>query len=231
MKQFLLIASSFMFIFSSCGENQSANETEPQESSPIAEDPTDNIAETDERESWLKPHILINQWANHLPGKTIMEYGAKDGFWVYRLAEQGAHIIAADTDASRLAKIKEGAEKRGLQGMVTTRLITGWDPELATQEVDLVMMFDVFSSLPNREEVAQKIGRGLKPEGQLVIIEWLPEQTPHGPPVLERLNGDEIMSEMEAAGYNDVAVSTDFIPEHWVMAAQAFYEEAPKIDQ
>jgi len=185
-----------------------------------------SVSKTDDRDKWQNPYEVLNLWGDDLDGKRIMEVGSKDGYWTFKLAKTGAYVIAADFSEARLEAIMERAEELGLENRIGTRLITVNDPFLQPSEMDMVWAINVYSTLPDRAEFFAKVHNGLKKEGQLVIVDWLVTQTEHGPPVSERIAGKSAMDDMDKAGFYDVALRTNVLPEMWVMVAQNVPEEA-----
>lgn len=184
------------------------------------------VSRSDDREKWQNPYEVLNLWGDDLVGKRIMEVGSNDGYWTFKLAKAGAYVIAADFSEARLEAIMEDAEELGLEDRIETRLITTSDPMLQPAEMDMVWAVNVYSVLPNRAEFFAKVHNGLKNDGQLVILDWLVTQTEHGPPVSERIAGKNAMDDMDKAGFYDVALRTNVLPEMWVMVAQNVPDEA-----
>lgn len=178
------------------------------------------VSGSNDKEKWQNPYEVLNLWGDDLVGKRIMEVGSNDGFWTFKLAKAGAYVIAADFSEARLDAIMEAAEELGLKDRIETRLISAIDPMLHPGEMDMVWAINVYSTLPDRAVFFAKVHQGLKEDGQLVILDWLVTQTEHGPPISERIHTESAMNDMDKAGFYDVAIRTNVLPEMWVMVAQ-----------
>jgi len=204
-----------LFLFASCETDNSKegsldNEGSQQKESSIVDD----------RNTWEDPFELNNLWRENLVGKRIMEIGSNDGYWTYKLAQVGVHVVAADFSQARLDALMEGATKLGLENMIETRLISQDDPGLLPAEMDQVWAVNMFSVLPDRIGFFAKVHAGLKSDGQLILVDWVGRQTEHGPPVSERIAAMQAMDDMEITGFTDVAIRTSLLKEQWVMVAQ-----------
>ena len=69
--------------------------------------------ESTERDAWQKPAAVIAALGD-LRGKTVMDIGAGTGYFSFRLAEAGAHVIAADVDEQFQEFIERKRIERGL---------------------------------------------------------------------------------------------------------------------
>lgn len=173
-----------------------------------------------ERENWQKPQLVISRLGD-LHDKVVADIGAGTGYFTFRLAEKATRVIAADIDERYLEFIDKRIQTdRDLPaGDIETRLIPPDDPGLKEEEVDLVLIVNTYIYIENRTEYFGKVLRGIRPEGQLVIIDFRKKDTPIGPPVETRLSAAEVWSELELAGFHVSESDTNSLPYQYILFA------------
>jgi ubiquinone/menaquinone biosynthesis C-methylase UbiE len=76
---------------------------------------------------------------------------------------------------------------------------------------DLVFFSSVYKEIDGRIDYMGRVQRVLRPRGRVAILEFRPEAPGPGPPVDVRLDPDQIVGELAAAGF--VLVERhDFLP-------------------
>ena len=173
-----------------------------------------------DRDTWQKPDAVIAALGD-IQGKTVMDLGAGTGYFSLRLAAAGANVIAADVDPRFQKYIQERLtrEKPAAPGTVVTRHLGYDSPGLAQGEADRVLMVDVYHHIEQREDYLPLLRGGLKPSGELIIVDFKKEPTPDGPPPAMRLSPEEIRRELVAAGFRDIAIDTALLPYQYVIKA------------
>lgn len=159
--------------------------------------------ENENRVIWQKPDLVLSLMGN-LKGKTVADIGAGTGFFSFRVANQGAKVIAIDIDPRAIAWIN--AEKARypveVQALLETRLAAPDNPNLKAGEVDVVLMVNTYIYIQNRVSYFRNLSMGLKPNAQVIIIDFKDKETPIGPKLEERLSMDDVEKELTAAGYS-----------------------------
>ena len=153
------------------------------------------------RESWQKPAEVIAMLGD-INGKTIMDIGAGTGYFSFRMADQGARVIAADVD-ERFLEYMETKKQETANELVITRKVPYDNPKLETHEADVVVIIDTYHHIENRVNYFGKVLKGLKPGGKLMVVDFKKEKTPHGPPMHHRLASDVVISELKEAGFTN----------------------------
>jgi cyclopropane fatty-acyl-phospholipid synthase-like methyltransferase len=177
--------------------------------------------ESPERAAWQKPEMVLAALGD-IKGKTLIDIGAGTGYFSFRAAAAGAHVIAADVDPrfqhyieQRLAK-----EPPAAPGSVVTRKLAFDSPGLAEAEADRVLMVDVFHHIEGRDAYLRKVREGLKPDGQLLVVDFKKVPTPEGPPLEMRLEPKQIEQELATAGFRDITVDTATLPYQYLISAR-----------
>ena len=159
-----------------------------------------------------KPEEVLNA-LKLKQGQVVADIGAGGGYFSLRFAEiigKNGRVFAVDTDHKLLEYIKNDARKRGLEN-VETILVDGEKLDLPEKGLDLIFMRNVCHHLRDRVDYFRKLGRFLKPDGKVAIIERGRPLTPHG------ISGhyvprETIIKEMDEAGFI-VKQEFDFLPD------------------
>ncbi len=81
---------------------------------------------------------------------------------------------------------------------------------------DLAFFSNVYKEIDGRIEYMKKIKTALKPGGRVAIIEYLPGLVRIGPPQAMRLQPEQVIQELSAAGFTLVK-SYDFLPREYFL--------------
>jgi hypothetical protein len=86
-------------------------------------------------------------------------------------------------------------------------------------EVDLVFLVNVYHHIEKRPVYFAEVRQGLKPEGRLVVIDFFKKDTPVGPPVEMKLEAEQIVEELRAAGFGRFEVNETLLPYQYIITA------------
>jgi ubiquinone/menaquinone biosynthesis C-methylase UbiE len=156
---------------------------------------------TEERHALLQPEELLRSLGLK-PGMTIADIGCGPGFFTIPAAEivgdQG-RVLAADIQGDMLSAVKGRVSERGLTNV---RMVKTSDVEVPLPPgcADLVLLAFTLDEISQRARFLHRVGRLLRPEGTVVVIEWEKRDGGDGPPVDDRLSADEVLKDAEAAG-------------------------------
>lgn len=148
------------------------------------------------------------------PGQTVADIGAGSGYYTVRLAEvvgANGRVYATDIQPAMLDLIRKKVEAKGIGGNVDLVQGTLTESKLPDMTIDLALMVDVYHELAQPQAFLQSLKRALKPDGQLVLIEfrkeaaWVPIREEH------KMSVAEARMELEAAGYTFVR-TIDVLP-------------------
>jgi len=177
--------------------------------------------EDPEREKWQKPDLVIKKLGD-IDGKKIADIGAGTGYFSRKLAQKGASIIALDVDDQFLNYINTRSQD-SLD--ITTRKVPFNSPQLDSAEVNAVIIVNTYHHIENRYEYFRDVWRGIKPGGQLIVVDFKKEKTPNGPPVEMRVGGFKVMRELQKAGFIKVVIDIQTLEYQYIIAAKK-YENA-----
>ncbi|MBI3667440.1 MAG: class I SAM-dependent methyltransferase [Acidobacteria bacterium] len=168
--------------------------------------------EEPKRDEWQKPHEVVQSLAL-IPGSTVADIGAGSGYFALRFAHmlgpQGK-VLAVDIDQKLVDHVRERAAELKLANVEAILAATD-DPHLAAGTADVIFFCDVIHHIEGRPAYYKLLKRALRPGGRLVIIDFHKCALPVGPPPEMKIAREEMIRELEAAGFR-VAREHGFLP-------------------
>jgi len=152
------------------------------------------------RDGWQKPDQVVEALA--LPeGSVLADIGAGTGYFTVRLAKRypSSKIIAVDIEPDMVAYVSNRAKAAGLKN-VETCLTFADKPVTLPEKADVIFIADTYHHIPNRDEYFLQLRQSLKPDGELVIIDFKLE-SPEGPPIEHRIQPQDVTEELKEAGF------------------------------
>ena len=174
--------------------------------------------ESPERDAYQQPRKVL-EYLGELKGKTVMDIGAGSGYFSVKLADAGARVIAADVDDEFQEFLQRRIQENDLSN-IETRKIPYDDPGLSKEEVDMVLMVNSYHHIENRPDYFAKVGEGIKPDGELVIIDYFKFQIPVGPPVNHKVSMDVVVNELKEAGFTAFDINVELLEYQFVIRAK-----------
>ncbi len=110
------------------------------------------------------------------PGMTVLEPGPGMGYFTLPMARMvgpGGRVIAVDLQEKMLEAVHRRAAKAGLGGVVETRLAQAGNLGLEDLQgqADFAAAIHLVHEVPDALSFLKELGRTLKPEGRLLMIE------------------------------------------------------------
>jgi ubiquinone/menaquinone biosynthesis C-methylase UbiE len=135
------------------------------------------------------------------PTDTVADIGAGTGYFSIRIARKvpQGQVIGEDIQPEMIALMKESVAKTGLAN-IHPLLGTTEDPHLPPGSVDKVLLVDAYHEFDMPKEMMQGIVKGLKPDGQVVFVEYRGEDP--AVPILphHKMTVAQLSAEMGAVG-------------------------------
>lgn len=177
--------------------------------------------EDPERSEWQNPSLIIDKLGD-VKGKVIADIGAGTGYFTFRLAEQGAHVIAIDIEERFLNYIED--RKPELQHIIPddrieTRLSQENDPLLVKDEANVAMLVNTYHFLSDRVNYLRKIKQGLKSNGRIVIVDYKLGQMPVGPPENMKVTSQQVVKELKEAGFKSIELDKSSLEFQYIISA------------
>jgi len=211
----------FVMVFVACGNSTHEKDKAKHQMHKNSFEELTQKFEDVEREKWQKPDSVLAKLGN-LEGKKIADIGAGSGYFSRRMAQKGASVLALDIDDQFLNYI-DSLSHDSLD--ITTRIVPFDSPQLDSSEVDAVIIVDTYHHIENRYDYFRDVWRGMKAGGQLLIVDFKKKDTPHGPPTEMRIEGFEVMRELQKAGFIKIVIDVNTLDYQYIVVAKK-YEKA-----
>ncbi len=155
-------------------------------------------------------------------GMTICDMGCGNGFYSLKLAElvgPKGRILAVDIQPEMLKFLRERMEKAGVDN-ITPILGSLHDPRLPDGTVDLVLLVDVYHEFSHPEHMLRAIRKSLKPDGQIVLLEFRTEDPKVPIKELHKMSKEQIMKEFPPNGFKLVKEYDELPWQHMMFFAR-----------
>lgn len=165
------------------------------------------------------PDVIWKELALAGP-RVLVEIGAGTGFFAAPFARKLAAgtVYACDVQDEMVAWMKEHLPSDIRYSVVPMKMEERSVP-LRDGIADLVYMVNLHHELEDRTAIMKEAYRLLKPGGTVMVIDWKKEETPEGPPQEIRVTEEEIISDIEKAGFGNT-VRHPVLPYHNVVTAK-----------
>jgi ubiquinone/menaquinone biosynthesis C-methylase UbiE len=180
-------------------------QTAHQHHAPASAEEYMRVLEDPQRDSWQKPHEVMMA-LDLKPAETVADIGAGSGYFTRRFALHAGKVYAVDIDSKLLEAALKDAPKN-----VEAVLAAPGDPKLPPASVDTIFFCDVLHHIADRAAYYPKLAKALRPGGRIVIVDFYKKPLPVGPPESMKISEDQMIGEMEAAGFRKTK-SFDFLP-------------------
>ena len=174
-----------------------------------------------ERVEWQKPDEVIALFGD-LEGKTIMDLGAGSGYFSFRLANHGAHVIAADVNDEFQESIREKLKQddfKQLSGNVELRKVPYDNPNLKNGEADGLLVVNTYHHLDDRTEYMKNALEGIKEGGKIIIVDFKTGM-PFGPPESHKLSLTDAVNEMLNVGFSRLIIDVGLLERQYVIIGE-----------
>jgi SAM-dependent methyltransferase len=177
-------------------------------------DPMAYIASLDDpaRDSYQKPDEVLKALALR-PGEVVADIGAGSGYFALRFARavgEAGRVYAVDVSPDMVRHLNRRLRDAGLRNVVTV-LSDPDDPLLPDASVDRFVIVDTWHHVEDQAKYLGLLKRMLKPGGQVVHIDFHKRDLPVGPPVGMKIAREDVVKQMEAAGFR-LAADHGFLP-------------------
>jgi len=170
------------------------------------------LLEAPDRDLWQRPDRVMDALAI-ADASVVADVGAGSGWFTIRLARrvgpQGL-VYAQDVQPEMLNAISRRVQREGLAN-IRTLLGRGSDPRLPPDALDAVLLVDAYHEIEDRLTFLANVGRALKPQGRIGVIDFRMEGGGPGPDTEERVSPDVVVRDAERAGLR-LAGSETFLP-------------------
>ncbi len=168
---------------------------------------------------WQNPDLVIRKLGD-LAGKTIADVGSGTGYFTFPIARLAQKVVAIDIEQRYLDYIEDRKLELPIQqaDRIETRLTEESEPNLHTEEVDAVLMVNVFYYLNNRVDYMQIVRDALRKDGLLVLVDFKTGDLPFGP-VNNKIPADEVVRVLSSAGFQRITVDQESLKYQYIITA------------
>jgi SAM-dependent methyltransferase len=166
------------------------------------------------RAAWQKPDEVLDA-LKLAPTALVADLGAGTGYFSVRLARRvpDGKVFAVDVEPDMLRFLAERKHREHLPVLEPVQARAG--AANLPEPVDLVLVVDTYHHIDDRTAYFAKLGRSLRPNGRLAIIDFKVD-APDGPPPQFRMPPEKVTAELEAAGYRLVETHP-FLPRQYFL--------------
>jgi ubiquinone/menaquinone biosynthesis C-methylase UbiE len=159
--------------------------------------------ERPEREQEENPDGALDA-LNLKPGMSVADVGAGTGYMSLKMAKRvgpTGKVYAEDVQPEMLQRVRANAAKAKAANVVTVQG-SYTDPMLPKDQMDLVLLVDVYHEFSEPQKMLRGIRASLKPDGRLVLLEYRKEdpKIPINP--THKMSVAEVRTELEAEGFH-----------------------------
>ena len=156
----------------------------------------------------IPPAFIRGRLINPTP-QTFIEIGAGTGFFCIAFIKEfkPKRVYACDLSPTMIEWMQDNVapEYPAIVPIQTTEDQVPLDDGCA----ELVFMINLHHELHNPVNSLKEGCRLLKPGGEIFIVDWKKQQMEQGPPIEIRCDPEEVKSQLEQAGFNQIASYND----------------------
>lgn len=152
------------------------------------------------------------------PGSVVADIGAGSGYYTFRIARRvpQGRVYAVEVQDEFVASLQARTRKEGTTN-VTVVKGSGQQPNLPDSSIDLAIMVDVYHELAYPKEMLQALYKALRPNGQLLLLEYRAEDPSIPIKALHKLSVAQANKELAASGF-ELASNKQFLPiQHYLL--------------
>lgn len=176
------------------------------------------IRETREQEE--RPSEVMKQLGLK-PGMVVCDMGCGNGFYSLMMAKQVApagKVLAVDIQPEMLHLLELRAKEEGVDNIEPV-LSSVVDPKLPENEIDLLLMVDVYHEFSHPQQMLSAIRNSLKEDGRVALLEYRAEDPNVPIKPLHKMSKRQILKEYAANGFQ-LAEQYDGLPWQHLMYFQ-----------
>ena len=213
-----LLVSSVLLFFIVSVLAQDNHKLSAEEMHRLHQDSKAYIAflEDPKRDEYQKPHEVIMA-LDLKDGERIADIGAGSGYFALRIARhvgEAGRVYAVDINPDMIIHLNRAIRDMGVAN-VTTILAPPDDPLLPDESIDRFFICDTWHHIENQAKYLELMKKMLKPNGQVIMIDFQKRELPVGPPEEMKVAKEDVITQMRANGF-------ELLKEHTFLPYQYF---------
>lgn len=179
-----------------------------------------NVESDPERGSWQNPDLVIEKLGN-LSGKIVADIGSGTGYFTFPISRGAKKVLAIDIEQRFLDYIEDRKLELPIKqaDVIETRLTVEDEPNLHTDEVDAILLVNVFNYLDNRSAYMKIVNNALKENGILVLVDFKQGDIPVGSSG-EKVPPGEVIENLKSAGFSDLDLDLESLQYQYIITAK-----------
>jgi len=171
------------------------------------------------RGAWQNPELVIRKFGD-ISGKIVADIGSGTGYFTIPISRVAKKVIAIDIEQRYLDYIEDRKLELPIQqaDRIETRLTVENEPNLHSDEVDAVLMVNVFYYLSDREKYMQIVRNALRENGVLVLVDFKTGDMPVGP-AEDKVKAEDVVAILRVAGFEQIAVDEESLQYQYIITA------------
>jgi len=168
--------------------------------------------EDPKRDVYQKPQEVLAA-LDIKPGEIIADIGAGSGYFTFRLAHHlgdKGKVYAVDVSPDMILHINRRIRDLKVTNVVSI-LADPDDPLIPVASVNRFFFSDSWHHIDNQTKYLSLMKKLLKPNGEVVMIDFHKKETPSGPPLKMRIAREDLLKQMESNGFR-LAKEHSFLP-------------------
>lgn len=179
-----------------------------------------NVGEDSERGVWQNPDLVIKKLGD-LSGKVVADIGSGTGYFTFPISRKAAKVLAIDIEQRYLDYIEDRKLEFPIEqaDVIETRLTVEDEPNLHTDEVDAILMVNVFYYLNDRAKYMRIVNNALKDNGVLVLVDFKPGDLPVGPSD-NKITSGSVVEILKLSGFQKIDVDEESLQYQYIITAK-----------
>jgi len=168
----------------------------------------------------LPPRVFWDALGAPDGARSIVEIGAGTGLFAAQFAALApdAVVHVADIEPVMLEWMTEHRPEVAAGRLVPILAQENHVP-LPDSSADVVYMINLHHELVSPAASYAEALRLLRPRAQLMVVDWAPGESPHGPPQHVRVPAQDVADILRIAGFSAVVVHEGALPYAWLITA------------
>ena len=169
------------------------------------------------RDAYQKPQEVLAA-LDLKPGEVIADIGAGSGYFTFRMARhvsERGKVYAVDVSPDMILHINRAIRDLRVTNVISI-LADPDDPLLPVTSVNRLFFSDSWHHIENQTKYLSLMKKLLKPNGEVVMIDFHKKETPAGPPLKIRIAREALIKQMESGGFR-LAKEHTFLPYQYFM--------------
>jgi ubiquinone/menaquinone biosynthesis C-methylase UbiE len=157
--------------------------------------------EDPKRDAYQKPHEVIAA-LNLKPGEVVADIGAGSGYFAFRLAHRvgdKGRVYAIDVSPDMILHLNRRIRDNRVVNVVS--ILAEPDDPLLPESVNRFFICDVWHHVENQTKYLSLMKKMLKPDGEIVIIDFHKKELPVGPPLQIKIAREDMIKQLETNGF------------------------------